>query len=94
MISAHNGLHEKRLKIVNKLWNAGIRTEHSFKQNPRLLHQFQHCEKHEIPFALIIGDSELERNVVKLRTIASREECEIPINCLEVEIKKKITLKQ
>lgn len=94
VISAHNGLHEKRLKIVNKLWNAGIRTEHSFKQNPRLLHQFQYCEKHEIPFALIIGDSELERNVVKLRTIASREECDIPINCLEVEIKKKITLKQ
>lgn len=88
VISAHTGLHEERLKIVNKLWNAGIRSEHSFKQNPRLLHQIQYCEKHEIPFAIIIGDSELEKNVVKLRKIASREEYNVPIDNLELEIKR------
>lgn len=93
VVSAHNGLHEKRLEIVNKLWNAGIRTEHSFKENPKILHQFQYCEKSDIPFAIIIGDSELERNVVKLRTISSREEEEISICELEKEIKKRIDAK-
>ncbi|XP_055301284.1 histidine--tRNA ligase, cytoplasmic-like isoform X2 [Sitodiplosis mosellana] len=89
VISAHKGLHEERLKIVNRLWNAGIRSEHSFKQNPKILNQIEYCEKHEIPYAIIIGDSELQRNVVKLRTISTREEIEIPINKLEDEINKR-----
>lgn len=91
VISAHKGLHEDRLKILNRLWNAGIRSEHSFKQNPKILHQIGYCEKHEIPFAIIIGDSELQRNVVKLRTISTRKEIEIPINQLENEISKRLS---
>lgn len=89
VVSAHKGLHKERLKLVNKLWNAGIRTEHSYKENPRILHQLQHCEKNKIPFAIIIGDSELERGVVKLRTVDTREELEIPVSELENEIKKR-----
>lgn len=89
VISAHRGLHEERLKLVNRLWDAGIRSEHSFKQNPKILHQIEYCEKHEIPYAIIIGDSELQRNVVKLRTISTREEIEIPIDQLENEINKR-----
>lgn len=90
VISAHKGLHDERLKIINRLWNAGIRSEHSFKQNPKILQQIEYCEKHAIPFAIIIGDSELQRNVVKLRTISTREEIEIPIDQLEDEIKKRL----
>lgn len=90
VISAHKGLHEQRLKIINRLWNAGIRSEHSFKENPKILKQIGYCEKHEIPYAIIIGDSELQRNVVKLRTISTREEIEIPMNELEDEIRKRI----
>lgn len=90
VVSAHKGLHVERLKIVNQLWNAGIRSEHSNKQNPKILHQLQYCEKHEIPYAIVIGDSELERGVAKLRTISTREEFEIPISELEFEIKKRL----
>lgn len=90
VVSAHKGLHEERLKIVNRLWNAGIRSEHSFKQNPKILHQFGYCEKHEIPYAIIIGDEELQRNVVKLRTVGTRDEIDIPIDQLENEIRKRL----
>lgn len=90
VISAHKGIHEERLKIVNRLWNAGIRSEHSSKENPKILHQIKHCEKHEIPYGVIIGDSELQRNVVKIRTIGTREEIEIPIDQLENEINKRL----
>lgn len=90
VVSAHKNLHEERLKIINRLWDAGIRSEHPTKNNPKVLHQIQHCEKHDIPFAIIIGDSELQRNVVKLRTISTREEVDISIENLEHEIKKRI----
>lgn len=90
VISAHKGLHEERLKTINRLWNAAIRSEHSHKKNPKILHQIQYCEKHQIPIAIIIGDSELQKNIVKLRVISTREEVDIPISNMEDEIRKRI----
>lgn len=90
VISAHKGLHEERLKIINRLWSAGLRSEHSHKQNPKILHQMQYCEKYKIPFGIIIGTSELQQNIVKLRVIDTREEIDVPIDNLEMELKKRI----
>lgn len=88
--SAHKGLHEKRLKFLNLLWDAGINAEHSYKSNPKLLAQLQHCEENSIPFAIVLGDSELERGVVKLREITTRKEDEISIETLTDEINKRL----
>ncbi|XP_031623207.1 histidine--tRNA ligase, cytoplasmic-like [Contarinia nasturtii] len=90
VMSAHKGLHEQRLQIVNRLWTAGIRSEHSYKENPKLVRQLEYSLKHGIPYAIIIGDSELQRNVFKLRTFATHEEIEIPISDLENEIRKRV----
>lgn len=90
--SAHKGLHEKRLKLVSELWDAGIRTEHSYKLNPKLLVQLQHCEENGIPLALVLGDSELERNVVKLREVATRKDEEVPVDNLVEEIRKRLAV--
>lgn len=88
--SAHKGLHEKRLQILNELWTANIKAEHSYKHNPKLLAQLQHCEENSIPYAIILGDSELQRGVVKLRQVTSRTEEEIPIDKLAEEISIRI----
>lgn len=90
VISAHKGLHEERLKLIHRLWTAGIRSEHSYKENPKILHQIQYCEKQNIPFGIVIGDSELKQKIVKLRVIETREEIEVPIENLENEIKKRL----
>lgn len=88
--SAHKGLHEKRLEILNQLWDAGIKCEHSYKVNPKLLVQLQHCEEYGIPFALVLGDSELQRGVVKLREVKTRTEEEIPVDGLATAIRTRI----
>lgn len=88
--SAHKGLHEKRLAIVSQLWQAGIRAEHSYKSNPKLLVQLQHCEENGIPMAVVFGDSELERGVVKLRVVVSRQEEEIEVTKLAEAIKSRL----
>lgn len=92
--SAHKGLHEKRLEIVSQLWDGGINTEHSYKLNPKLLAQLQHCEERAIPFALVLGDSEIERGVVKFREVTSRAEVELPLNDLVAEIRKRLADKK
>jgi histidyl-tRNA synthetase len=111
--SAHKGLHERRLEILNDLWNGGIKVndterapfqefvffnqftihfqaEHSYKLNPKLLAQLQYCEENQIPFAIILGDSELERGVVKLREISTRKEDEIKREFLTEELNQRI----
>lgn len=93
VISAHKGLHEERLKIVNRLWGAGIRSEHSLKESPRLLHQIQYCEKRQIPFAILIGDSEIQQKIVKLRDINGRTDVDIPMDNFEEEVRKKIEIR-
>lgn len=90
VISAHKGVSDERLKLVNMLWEAGIRAEHSPKKNPKILLQIQRCEKFKIPLGIIVGASELERNAVKLRTIETRDEVDIPIDELVNEIKKRL----
>lgn len=89
--SAHKGLHEKRLEMLAKLWNGNIKAEHSYKQNPKLLAQLQHCEENKIPFALVLGDGELERGIVKLRDVATRHEDEVPIDNLVEAIKWRLS---
>ncbi|XP_037809583.1 histidine--tRNA ligase isoform X1 [Lucilia sericata] len=88
--SAHKGLHEKRLSILNDLWNQGVKAEHSYKLNPKLLAQLQHCEEQQIPLAVVFGDSELSKGIVKLREVGSRKEEDIPLADLADEIKKRL----
>lgn len=88
--SVHKGLYEKRLQIIGDLWNAGVRAEHSYKLNPKLLVQLQYCEEYGIPYAVVFGDTELDRGVVKLRDVASREEVEVQLTDLANEIQKRV----
>lgn len=92
VISAHKGVSDGRLKVINMLWDAGIRAEHSPKENPKILLQIQRCEKFNIPFGVIIGDAELEQNIVKLRIISTREEIDVPMNDLVNEIKRRLSV--
>ncbi|XP_068151576.1 histidine--tRNA ligase, cytoplasmic isoform X1 [Drosophila tropicalis] len=87
--SAHKGLHEQRLRVLNQLWQAGVKAEHSYKLNPKLLAQLQHCEENQIPLAIILGDAELSQGVVKLREVVTRQEASIKLDELAEEIIKR-----
>jgi len=65
------------MKLCNMLWGADIKAEQPYKKNPKMLNQLQYCEDNGIPLAVIIGESELEKGVVKLRDISTREETEV-----------------
>ncbi|KAM7538284.1 hypothetical protein Aperf_G00000070813 [Anoplocephala perfoliata] len=77
VIAAHKGLLIPRLQIAQQLWDAKIKTAFSHKNNPKLLDQLQYCESTGIPLAVLIGEAELEREVVKLRRIDTRAEYEV-----------------
>lgn len=48
-----------------------------YKNNPKLLTQLHYCEDTGIPLVVIIGEQELKEGVIKLRSVASREEVSV-----------------
>ncbi|KAM3843028.1 histidine--tRNA ligase isoform 2-T2 [Diretmus argenteus] len=87
--SAQKNLLEERLKLTTELWNASIKAEVMYKKNPKLLSQLQHCEDAGIPLVAILGEQELKDGVVKLRTVATREEVDVSRADLVEEIKRR-----
>ncbi|XP_065059389.1 histidine--tRNA ligase, cytoplasmic-like isoform X1 [Rhopilema esculentum] len=88
--SGQKNMLKERLKLANELWDRGVQTEIIYKNNPKLLSQFQYCEENGIPFCAVIGDSELKNGVVKLRNMETREEVEVKREDLEKELKSRI----
>ena len=72
--SIDKGLLKERMKIVGELWKAGIKAEFLHKENPKLSSQLSDAEQKKIPFAIIIGKSEVESNTVLLKKLSTREQ--------------------
>jgi len=89
--SAQKNLLDERMKLCCELWDGGIKAEQSYKKNPKMLSQLQYCEEEQIPFAIIIGESELQQGVVKLRTVQTREEVDVPRDQLIGELKSRLS---
>ncbi|GBG30659.1 Histidine--tRNA ligase, cytoplasmic [Hondaea fermentalgiana] len=68
----------ERMKVCSELWEAGVSAETSYKASAKFMTQVQHCEKNAIPFAVVVGKSELEAGKIKIRNIVSKDEEEVP----------------
>lgn len=88
IVTPQKGLVEERLKLCQLLWAANIKTEHSYKANPKTLHQLQYCEENQIPFSVIIGEDEVKNNEVVIREITTRTEEKVSRDVLVETLKK------
>merc|ERR1719461_2719164 len=92
VISAQKNMTEQRMKVVTELWNGDVRAEHSYKKSPKMLNQLQYCEEQGIPYAIVIGESEIAAGIVKLRDIASRQEVEVKRSEMLETVRTKLNL--
>lgn len=92
VVTPQKGLVEERLKLCQLLWAANIKTEHSYKANPKTLHQLQYCEDSQIPYSIIIGEDEVKNGTVKLREITTRVEETVQRDHIVEVLKKKLNL--
>uniref|UniRef100_A0A8C3WHS3 histidine--tRNA ligase n=1 Tax=Catagonus wagneri TaxID=51154 RepID=A0A8C3WHS3_9CETA len=81
----------ERLKLIAELWDAGIKAELMYKNNPKLLTQLHYCEDMAIPLVVIIGEQELKEGFIKLRSVASREEVAIKRENLVAEVQRRLS---
>jgi len=85
------GMLNERLKLLAMLWDAGIKAEHSYKANPKILQQLQYCEDMQIPWTIVIGEGEIQKGVVTLRNVATREEVEVSRDALVTTLKARLS---
>ena len=70
------------IKIATKLRNQGIKTE-IYLNNKKLKAKFKYADKLEIPYVIVIGEDEIQNNVVKLKDMKTGEEKEIQMDELD-----------
>ena len=48
--------------------------ETMYKKNPKMLNQFQYCERESVPFVVTVGGEEKSRGGVTVRDVETRQE--------------------
>ena len=56
-----------------------FQTEQSYRINPKFLNQIQYCEDNGIPVAVVIGEDEISKNIVKIRNVATKAEVQLAL---------------
>ena len=66
-----------RMKILNELWENGIKAEMLYNDTPRMDKQNDYATSNRIPFVIYIGENEIKENKIKLKMLAVHKEVEI-----------------
>ena len=70
------------IKVANTLRSNGINTE-VYLNNKKLKAKFKYADKLEIPYVIVIGEDEIEKQVVKLKNMQTGEEQETKIDDID-----------
>lgn len=79
-------LTKERFKVLNELWNNGIKAEILYNENPRMDKQMDYAVNNKIPFMVFIGENELKENKLKIKCMANGNEIMIERGKLVEEI--------
>jgi histidyl-tRNA synthetase len=70
------------LQAIQKLRAAGIKVE-LYPDNAKMAKQFQHADKRNIPFAVIVGEQEIALNSFSLKNLVSGEQVSLDFEGLK-----------
>jgi histidyl-tRNA synthetase len=89
-----NGFLPERMSIAKKLWESGIETEFVYKAKVKPLKQFEAAQKAGCPLAVILGQEEFGRGIVKVKELGLEAEADqgtdVPVNEMVEFVKKKL----
>lgn len=72
-------LADRSMEIVNELRSKNINTEIYLDANTKMEKQLKYADQKNIPYVIIFGPKEFEKNVVTLRNMKTREQKEVKI---------------
>ena len=73
-----SGTLERKLQIVNDLWNVGLSAEMIHDEYPRPDKQLKYALEKQIPYVIWVGEDEVKNNVVKIKNLYLKKEVVVP----------------
>jgi histidyl-tRNA synthetase len=74
---------------VSELWSAGIKAE--FKLTPRVTNHIKYALQSGIPWMVLVGESEMQKGIVKLKDVKVNQEEEVDRKDFVQELKKRLS---
>ena len=74
------------MKAIGKLRQKGIKVE-LYPDKSKIDKQFKHADRRGIPFAVIVGESEIEREEFGLKNLATGEQQKVNFETLATLLK-------
>lgn len=91
------GFLKERMEVAKLLWQGGIETEYMYKTKPKPPKQFEAAEKSGCPLAVILGQSEYSKGVVKVKELGLGDNADegedVALTDLVEYLKKKLAQK-
>jgi len=81
---------KERLRVCSDLWAASVACEFVPLLQPKLKSQLDYANTRGIPFVIIIGTAELEKNTVTLRNMDTKEQVPLSLNNLAADFKQAV----
>ncbi|MFN9666294.1 MAG: histidine--tRNA ligase [Bacteroidota bacterium] len=72
-------------KLMQQLRQQGIRCE-IYPEAAKMDKQLKYCDKRKVPFAMIIGNNEIEQGVVKIKNLRTGEQSIHPVSQLAADL--------
>ena len=88
-----DNMAKHKIKLCLELRKKGFFVETSYLENPKMRNQFKHVFNEQIPFMIVIGESEINNNTVKIKDIKKNEQDEIKREDISDYIQKRILTK-
>lgn len=92
-----DGFLAQRMQVAKLLWENGIETEYMYKTKPKTQKQFEAADKSGCPFAVILGQDEYPKGIVKVKELGLGEDADqgedVPLDQLAAHLKAKIAKK-
>ena len=74
------------MKAISQLRKDGIKVE-MYLDNAKIGKQFQHADKRGIPFAVLVGEDEMNNNIYSLKNLATGEQTKLNLEDLKKYLK-------
>lgn len=90
------GCLKERMEVAQQLWDGGISAEFTFKAKPKLPQQFKAAENGGVPLAVILGEDELAKGIVKVKEMGlpdghpEKEGVDVKREELVAEVRKRL----
>lgn len=91
------GFLAERMAVARRLWEGGVKAEFIYKTKPKTPKQFEAAEKSGCPLAVILGQEEYSKGVVKVKELGlgadADQGVDVPLDEMVPYIKKKLAEK-